>query len=261
MRAKLSWSVLAAALMIGFLAVRAQAQQGGGDVQRGGQLFVANCAVCHGVDGRGRVGANLHAFPGIEVNTEIAQTVRDGIPGSPMPAWGAVNGGPLSDQDISDIVAYVVSAFSGTSPIEPLPTYVAPPVTPLPGIPGDASAGAVVFAANCAVCHGDRGQGRIGRTLAKAWEATDPLAYIRQVVNDGIPGSAMPAWSQAKGGPLTDADIANVGAFVLTLNPAASMPTPVSTPAGALGRTPSLILIGVLVLIVAAVLIAYYLRA
>ncbi len=261
MRARLSWVALGMALMIGVLAMRAGPQQGGGDVQRGGQLFVANCAVCHGADGRGRVGADLHAFPGIQVNTEIAQTVRDGIPGSPMPAWGAVHGGPLSEQDISDIVAYVVSAFAGTSPIEPLLTYMAPPVTPLPGIPGDASAGAVVFATNCAVCHGDRGQGRFGRTLAKVWEAGDPLSYIRQVVHDGISGSAMPAWSQARGGPLSDADIANVGAFVLTLSPAASLPTPVAESSGPLSRTSSLILLGALIVVVGVVLVAYYLRA
>lgn len=260
MRARLSWTALVAVLMIGLIAMKASAQQGGGDVQRGGQLFVSNCAVCHGADGRGRVGADLHAFPGIQVNAEITQTVRDGIPGSPMPAWGAANGGPLSDQDISDIVAYIVSAFAGTSPIEPLPTYLAPPVTPLPGIPGDASAGGVVYAANCAVCHGDRGQGRIGRTLAKTWEGTDPTAYIRQVVHDGIPGSAMPAWSQSRGGPLTEADIANVGAFVLTFSPAASLPTPIAPTGGPLGRGSSLILLGVLALVVVVVLVAYYLR-
>jgi hypothetical protein len=100
----------------------------------------------------------------------------------------------------------------------------------------------VVFQANCVMCHGDQGQGRFGVALAKAWPVTDPPAYIREVASQGIDGSTMPAWSQSNGGPLTDEEIGDVAAFILTLEPGAA-PTPIPASAGPMGATPTLLLL------------------
>lgn len=254
---------LAPLLTLVFLAASvpvAFAQGGPGDPVRGGELFVENCAVCHGVDGQGRIGASLEAFPGIDAGAAIEAIVAAGIPGSVMPAWGESNGGPLGAQDIGDIAAYIVASFGGTQPITPLPTYVAPAIPALPEVEGDPSAGAVVYYTNCVMCHGDQGQGRFGVVLAKAWPVTDPPIYIQQVVRQGIEGSIMPAWSQANGGPLSDAEIGDVAAFVLTLEPAAS-PTPVPESAGPMGSTATLLLLAVVAAAVVVVLVVYFRRA
>ncbi len=236
------------------------AQQGPGDPVRGGELFVANCAVCHGVNGQGRVGASLEEFPGIEPSAAIEATITEGVAGSVMPAWGQANGGPLSGQDIHDIAAYIVQAFGGTQPITPLPTYVAPQIPALPDVEGDPSAGAVVYQENCVMCHGARGEGRFGAVLAKAWPSTDPATYIRQVVSDGIEGSVMPTWGRAGGGPLSDENIADVAAFVLTLKPALS-PTAAPQPTGPMRASTTLILLAVAAAVVVVILVVYFRRA
>ncbi len=246
-----------AAALLGWTAAVAQTE---GDPERGGQLYVENCAVCHGVDGKGRIGARLEAFSGIDPSAVIAQTVTQGIDGTVMPAWGAANGGPLSDQDIADIVAYVVSAFNGTEPIQPLPEYLPPEIARLPDVEGDPSAGAAVYQANCIVCHGEQGRGRIGKALATSWPGEHPELFIRQVVTDGIGGTKMPAWAQSNGGPLSNEEIANVAAYVLTLAPGSVSPEP-TTQAGPISLSTGLLVLAGLVVLAVVIGIAYYRRA
>src|SRR3972149_1685854 len=100
----------------------ALAQGGPGDPARGGELYVQNCAVCHGVDGQGRIGGTLEAFPGIDAGAAMEAVIASGVPGSVMPAWGRAGAGPLSEPDIRDIAAYVLGAFGGTQPIAPPPS-------------------------------------------------------------------------------------------------------------------------------------------
>ncbi len=77
--------------------------------------------------------------------------------------------------------------------------------------------GAALFAENCAVCHGEDGQGRVGATLAKDWPSIRPDLHMRAVIANGVPGSAMPPWSQVNGGPLDDEKIDALGCLYLYL--------------------------------------------
>lgn len=258
MRVRFGWVSVGVSLVLLSLAGAAFAQEG--DPERGGELFVENCAVCHGVDGQGRIGASLANFPGIEPGTAMEETIARGVIGSVMPAWGQEFGGPLGDQDVADLVAYILGAFAGTQPITPLPEYVPPPIEPLPDVEGDPSLGAVVYRQNCVMCHGDQGQGRFGLPLAKAWSGNDPEVYIRTVVTDGITGTTMPAWSADRGGPLSADDIANVASFVLTLEPAPALEPAEASP-GPLSAPWSWALLGAVALGVIVVVVRYYRRA
>ncbi len=74
--------------------------------------------------------------------------------------------------------------------------------------PAEVSDFRLLFAQNCAGCHGPDGQGAltvaIGRPVYLAI-ADDPT--IRRVIEGGRAGTAMPAFSQRSGGFLTDAQI------------------------------------------------------
>ena len=258
MRRRWEWALALSALGLLVAVGVASAQEG--DPAHGGELFVTNCAVCHGVDGQGRIGASLEDFPGIDPGPTVFDTITHGIDGTVMPAWGQSQGGPLSDQDVADLTAYILSAFQGTQPITPLPIYTPPDIEPLPEIAGDPSLGAVVFLENCVMCHGERGQGRFGVPLAKAWSGTEPAVYIHDVVTKGIAGTRMPAWGQDHGGPLDENAIQNVVAYVLSLEPTASSTTPGASE-GPLTQAWSLVLLAVIAVAVIVVLARYYRRA
>ena len=93
---KLLWFVLV--LMLTMVGVVTTAYAQGGDVSRGQQLYIKNCAVCHGDRAEGRIGATLAKdFPGIRVDSLLKQTISNGVKGSVMPAWSKANGGPFTD--------------------------------------------------------------------------------------------------------------------------------------------------------------------
>lgn len=234
---------------------------GAQDTNRGGELFVTYCAMCHGLDGRGRVGADLNEFPGIDAEAAIEQVILEGISGSAMPAFGRDRGGPLTAADAEDISAYLIGVLNGTEPIAPAPIYEAPDIPPLPDIEGDPSNGAVVFQENCAVCHGEESQGGIGKSLAKTWPGTQPEAYLTDVISRGIRGSVMPGWAHEHGGPLTESEVADMVAYTLSLEPIESISESESEPAGPFNLTISIIMFAVIGAAILLALVLYYRRA
>ncbi|MGB5082067.1 MAG: cytochrome c, partial [Burkholderiales bacterium] len=94
-----------------------------GPARRGARLFRRNCAFCHAVDGSGRnwIGAFLEPHPrnladrdftSATTRRRLAAVIRDGLPGTSMPAWKSVFG----EEDVQAIVAYLSAAFG---PIDP----------------------------------------------------------------------------------------------------------------------------------------------
>lgn len=188
-------------------------------LEAGAILFAENCAVCHGADGQGRVGATLaQDWPSVRPDLTVRTTIERGIEGSVMPAWSQQYGGPLTGEQIDALVAFILSwQTGGPSNLPILPTATPhPPITPIPQVQGDPNHGAVLFGENCAVCHGAQGEGRVGATLAKDWSGIRPDLNIKTTITNGIPGSVMPAWSKANGGPLDEAQINDLVAFILS---------------------------------------------
>src|ERR1700684_2125581 len=74
--------------------------------QPGAAIFAANCAGCHGADGRGGEHApNIATAPEVQrlLDRELAAIVRYGISGAGMPAFSSL----LKPQQIADVVAYL----------------------------------------------------------------------------------------------------------------------------------------------------------
>jgi mono/diheme cytochrome c family protein len=103
-------------------------------VRLGRATFVEFCARCHGPDAEGGTvkryvtpgvkGAkpadvqapNLHEVwsrhPDEDVATVAWDTIQKGRPPTPMPTWGVRYGGPMNDQQITDLVNYILSIQS-----------------------------------------------------------------------------------------------------------------------------------------------------
>jgi mono/diheme cytochrome c family protein len=84
-------------------------------------------------------------------------------------------------------------------------------------------AGAAIFAANCAICHGARADGRGQRTEGMSpppanlrlppWSDTAAAGKTFLVIRNGVPGTAMPSWPA-----LTDQQIWQVVAYITSLS-------------------------------------------
>jgi len=199
--------------------ISAQTQDGKDQLELGATLYAENCTVCHGEEGKGRIGATLAKdWPSIRPNLTVETIIKNGVSGTAMIAWSQNNGGPLSNEEIDALVAYILNWQTGeriSLPTNPIPT-TRPPITPIPEVAGDPNQGAILYDKNCTVCHGPDGGGRIGATLAKNWPAIRPDLSIKNTINTGVPGTAMPAWGQANGGPLTEEEINDIVSFILS---------------------------------------------
>ena len=91
--------------------------------KRGEQIFQRNCAFCHAADGSGKnwIGAFLEphprdlsegAFMAERTRAELTAAIREGLPGTSMPAWKSV----LSREEIAALVAYLEAAFGPLGP-------------------------------------------------------------------------------------------------------------------------------------------------
>lgn len=79
-----------------------------GDAAAGKEVFAANCSVCHGATGHGgNGGPDLRTMPKAQEQASAEEQVTDG--GGGMPPFG----GTLSEEEISDVAAFVVEDVVG----------------------------------------------------------------------------------------------------------------------------------------------------
>lgn len=154
--------------------------------ERGQIIYEEQCSSCHGALGEGGIGPALNDREKLKSTHDdvIFSVVRSGVPGTVMPAWSIDFGGPLTDEDVRDVVAYV-RAWEPTAPV--IEDVVFEP---------DAAQGALLFASTCAVCHGEDG---LGTDIAPAINDAERLGdfdddWYRGVIRNGRPARGMPTW-------------------------------------------------------------------
>lgn len=96
-----------------------------GDAKRGSLSFSASCSVCHGENGEGgrKAGSIVEdSFLALVSDQGLRTTILAGRPDLGQPDWrGAGAARPLTDQEITDIVAWL-SSRRATAPGRPYPT-------------------------------------------------------------------------------------------------------------------------------------------
>jgi mono/diheme cytochrome c family protein len=130
-------------------------------VVTGEALYTENCANCHGTNGGGGGAPSPYDAESIwpapnlrnivlryadnrnvtDIEDFIDQTLHYGRPGTPMPAWGEIGGGPLTDEDIRDITLWILSNQDDEEAVAE--------TTSASGVSGEE-----LYAQNCMKCHG-----------------------------------------------------------------------------------------------------------
>lgn len=170
-------------------------------VDAGRQLFVANCASCHGPQGAGASGGPSLVGVGAASADFYLRTGR--MPLS-APGQQAVQQAPhFADPEIEALVAYVASLGDG-------------PAIPQVSAGGDLHRGWQLFQANCAACHNATGSGNAigGGFVAVGLGQADPTTVAEATI---IGPGAMPAFA------FDDPALADLAAYVQYLSTA---PTP-----------------------------------
>ncbi len=148
---------------------------------RGKTVFEDNCVSCHGPEGDGSGLPGAADFTDVnfmrgEEPAEFYDSIRDGVKGSAMPAWGDV----LSETEIWDVLYYEWSF--ATSPEE-------------------VAQGKAIFGEHCVTCHGQAGDGSGFEGAAdftgQEFMANESPVEFHEAVTEGVEGSAMPSWGDA----------------------------------------------------------------
>jgi cytochrome c oxidase cbb3-type subunit 2 len=170
----------------------------------GHEVYVHNCASCHGQhgEGDGPGAAGLHPRPANLAEHEytldrLSFALWNGIAGTAMPAWR-----DLSVQDLS-AAASVARAFHAAQQEPTLPENIQ-------------QLGAEVYKDHCAQCHGENGGGD-GSAVSEIdivptnFRAVRPsLAQSLRALRNGVEGTPMAPWT----GKLSEAELSAVAYYV-----------------------------------------------
>ena len=219
-------------------------------MQRGQRVYMAQCAVCHGVrgDGKGFLASGFDNMPRdfqrgtykfrttatgeLPAIEDVERTVSRGVERSSMPAWSQF----LTPQEVHDVSRYLVvfsEQFMAAWRAGERPTLLKVSPRP-PGLEALVSKGAEIYETlQCQACHGEqgRGDGPSAPTLRNDWDlpiAAADLTYkwsfknghepedIYRTMIGGLNGTPMPSYDSA----LPDeADRWALVAHILSLSP------------------------------------------
>lgn len=167
-------------------------------------IYSINCVACHGADGLGTSIAPALNAETVRAKTadELTRTVTYGNAGTLMAGWSNV----LTTEEIAAMVTLIERWDEVPAGILPAPNV------PIPTTEESIALGGSLFSANCSRCHGPEGQGtqRAPALNVKAFLTNTGDLAIQQIVTNGVPGTAMPAW----GDRMTETDIQAIVGFI-----------------------------------------------
>lgn len=186
--------------------------------EEGKKLFGKYCALCHGPEGKGYAADNApslvsESFLKSATDQFIAMGTITGRPGTAMAPYGAAYGGPLTDEQVLQIVSFLRSKGPAAEPLVAVAK-------------GNAEAGKPLFEAMCATCHSGHPPKRTAPRLdlpSFLHIATD--SFLDYAIRIGRPGTPMEAF----GNKLKQSQINDIIAYLRTFQnpePTAILPPP-----------------------------------
>jgi mono/diheme cytochrome c family protein len=200
-------------------------------------LYAANCAGCHGHQGRGGAAIGLAdpVYLAIADDASIRTVIADGVRGTAMPAFAQSAGGMLTEAQIDAITSGIGSwrRPAGLEGVTPPPRVAAST--------GDAHRGQEAFGTYCASCHGTHGEGgaKGSSITSDSFLALVSDQGLRTVVIAGRPDLGAPDWrGYVPGRPMSDREVTDVVAWLASQR-VQSPGQPYATPTDAPSRSAS----------------------
>ncbi|MCC6648137.1 MAG: c-type cytochrome [Polyangiaceae bacterium] len=160
-------------------------------VQAGAATFARYCALCHGADAKGYAAdhaPSLVSSTFLESASDdfLAGSIERGRPGTAMAGYAKARGGPLGDEEVRGVIAFLRS--KGPRLAE----------TPLAPARGTAVWGEELYQRECQTCHGTRLRRGTAPWLANPeFLALASDEFLRHAVTRGRPGTDMRAFAGA----------------------------------------------------------------
>jgi len=180
----------------------------------GEQVYQQYCAACHGSGTYTRwdkkFGRFVPAIRGVSLAATATQNylrsnIENGRPGTQMPGWGPHAGG-LMPEEISAVIEYLRNGASAS------------PQSPTLALHGDEAHGLNLYLRNCEGCHGMRGRGGIAPEIGNpVFQAAASDDLILRTIRFGRVGTPMPAFQRAEGAVFSDQDLADILAYLRSL--------------------------------------------
>ncbi|MBL0196244.1 MAG: c-type cytochrome [Myxococcales bacterium] len=204
-RSSLGASIVASLALAALALLTSDCAQEAPTAEKGNEHYTKYCALCHGAVGEGYRADDAPAlrnttFLTLSTDAFLEHAVLRGRPGTTMSPWAKDRGGPLDETAARSIVLYL----RGLAPHAPVDTSGLV-------VRGDPAAGAPIYAARCADCHGARGElGRYVNLANPELLASASDGFLLRSIEEGRPGTPMPAFA----GTLSPKEIADVVALV-----------------------------------------------
>ncbi len=186
-------------------------------------VYARNCSGCHGADGRFGPAPPLNdpLFLTIVPDSVLQSVIRDGRPGTLMPAFAQDKGGTLTAAQVQALAGGLKSHWRPAGPAGgDLPPYSVATKAKQEDSTDVIQRGGVAFDRACAGCHGTKGEGDSAGAIADpAFLALISDQALRRLIITGRPDLGMPNYAQTDGRdddfrPLTSAEISDLVAFV-----------------------------------------------
>ena len=164
-------------------------------INAGKKAYMQFCVHCHGLQGQGdgKASAYLRPFPrdlslgifkfrstpsnALPLNEDLYRTIRQGVPGTAMPAWGEV----LAEETLISLVEYI-KYFSSRFQIE-TPDFIMPIGLEPPYERRSIEKGRILYKElRCGRCHGEKGErsGQLDNKLTDAWGNPSVVYDLKQ---------------------------------------------------------------------------------